>query len=106
MAVVMLDDIAKKELFPGFEARLIHTDGLTIAYFYIKKGSNLPIHHHIHEQVSNVLEGEFEMTIDGIFTLLKPGSVALIPSNTPHGGKAITDCVILDIFSPTREDYR
>jgi len=106
MPVVKLDDIAIKELFPGFDARLIHTEGLTIGYFYIKKGSFLPTHHHIHEQVSNVLEGEFEMTIDGITSILKPGSVAVIPSNTPHGGRAITDCIILDVFRPTRDDYK
>ena len=60
----------------------------------------------MHEQISNVLEGEFEMTLDGITQLLKPGTVAVIPSMTVHSGKAVTDCYILDIFNPVREDYK
>ena len=106
MAFISLEDIKNQHLFPGFVAKLIHTDGLTIAYFTIAAGSTLPEHKHIHEQVSNILEGEFEMTIDGETMILKPGTVAVIPSNTPHAGKAITDCIILDVFNPVREDYK
>jgi len=106
MPFIQLDQSAEKELIPGFQAKLIHTDGLTVGYFRIKAGSTLPEHHHMHEQISNVLEGEFEMTLDGITQLLKPGTVAVIPSMTVHSGKAVTDCYILDIFNPVREDYK
>jgi quercetin dioxygenase-like cupin family protein len=37
---------------------------------------------------------------------LTPGKVVVIGSNVPHSGKAITDCRILDVFQPVREDYR
>jgi len=106
MAFIPLDQTPEKELIPGFQAKLIHTDGLTVGYFRIKAGSILPEHHHIHEQISNVLEGEFEMTLDGTTQLLKPGMVAVIPAMTVHSGKAVTDCYILDIFNPVREDYK
>ena len=106
MPFIQLDQSAEKELIPGFQAKLIHTDGLTVGYFRIKAGSILPEHHHMHEQISNVLEGEFEMTLDGITQLLKHGTVAVIPSMTVHSGKAVTDCYILDIFNPVREDYK
>ena len=106
MPFIQLDQSAEKELIPGFQAKLIHTDGLTVGYFRIKAGSILPEHHHMHEKISNVLEGEFEMTLDGITQLLKPGTVAVIPSMTVHSGKAVTDCYILDIFNPVREDYK
>lgn len=79
---------------------------MTFAFWVIKKGSSLPEHSHVHEQVANMLEGEFELTIDGVTQVLRPGSVASIPSHVRHAGRAITDCRILDVFSPVREDYR
>jgi len=106
MPFIQLDQCPEKELIPGFHAKLIHTEGLSVGYFSIKAGSTLPEHHHIHEQISNVLEGEFEMTVGTITQLLKPGMVAVIPSMAVHSGKAVTDCYILDVFNPVREDYK
>jgi quercetin dioxygenase-like cupin family protein len=53
-----------------------------------------------------VLEGKFELTVDGIPQVLDPGMFAIIPSNIVHGGTAVTDCKLIDIFSPAREDYK
>ena len=52
----------------------------------------------------HVIEGEFEFTINGKKKLCKKGSTFLIPSNVPHSGKAISDCVLMDVFNPKRED--
>ncbi|WP_299368083.1 cupin domain-containing protein [Winogradskyella sp.] len=98
-------DIKPKEIVKGYKARFLHTNAVTIAFWEVEPDAELPMHNHIHEQVSQILEGEFEMTIDGITKIHKPGSVLVIPSNVPHSGKAITACKILDIFSPVREDY-
>jgi len=38
--------------------------------------------------------------------MLETGVVKVIPSNTPHSATAHTDCVLIDVFSPVREDYR
>ncbi len=51
------------------------------------------------------MEGEYELTINGETQRQKPGQVAVIPSNMPHSGIAITDCKLMDIFAPVREDY-
>ena len=101
-----LGGIPEKEIVKGFHAKFIHTENMTIVYWRIKKGANLPMHSHVHEQVTNVLEGEFEMTVADKTTICRKGDVVTIPSNIAHGGKALTDCYILDIFQPAREDYR
>ena len=99
-------DIPTREIAPGFFSKLIHTDTNTINFIDVKAGSSIRLHQHIHEQCSFAIEGKFEMTVNGDTQVLEPGSFAIIPSNAIHGGTAITDCKLIDIFSPVREDYR
>jgi quercetin dioxygenase-like cupin family protein len=99
-------DIEVKEMSTGFFSKLIHTDNNTINFIDIKAGSNAPIHSHPHHQCAFVLKGEFEMTVGEETQILNTGKFVLIPGNTLHGGRAITDCTLLDIFSPGREDFK
>jgi quercetin dioxygenase-like cupin family protein len=106
MPKIDLDTIQEKEIVPGYHAKMVHSDNMTLAYWRIEAGSALPQHSHVHEQVTNLLEGEFELVVAGETMALTPGKVVVIGSNVPHSGKAITDCRILDVFQPVREDYR
>jgi len=101
-----LKQVQSKEMIPGFHARFVHSQSMTFAYWDIKAGSSLPEHAHEHEQVLNLLEGTFEVTVEGEKQVLQPGSVVVFPSNVPHAGKAVTDCRIIDVFHPVREEYR
>jgi quercetin dioxygenase-like cupin family protein len=100
------NEVPVKEIAPGFFSRLIHTENNTINFLEVKQGSALPMHSHPHEQSSFVLEGTFEMTVNGVTRQLGPEDFVLIPGGVPHGGRAITDCKLIDVFSPVREDYR
>ncbi len=99
-------DIATKEIAPGFMSKLIHTDTNTINFIEVKAGSTVQRHQHINEQTAFVLEGKFELTVNGVPQILEPGLFALVPPNVWHSGIAITDCRLIDIFSPAREDYK
>jgi len=101
-----ISEIKSREVFPGFKGKFIHTKNMTFAFWEIQKGAALPEHLHTHEQVVNMLTGEFELTVRGVAHRLKPGMIFAIPSNEPHSGRAITECSILDVFSPVREDYK
>jgi len=106
MPFINLNDVSSKELLPGFTSKMIHTENMTLVYWDIKAGSVLPEHSHVHEQVAaQVISGEFELMLDGETRIMESGDVAVIPSNAVHSGKAITDCQLLDVFSPVREDY-
>ena len=100
-----ITDLKGKQLMPGLYARLLHSSNMTLSFVDIDKGSNMPIHQHPHEQITFVMEGELEMNIGGETMVLTPGTVHIIPGNTPHGALALTDVKVLDVFNPVREDY-
>lgn len=104
--MIHLRDIPAKELAPGFFAKLVHGEQSTLSIVDIKKGSVLPEHHHLHEQITYILEGELEMNIGGEKSVLATGTLHVIPSNVPHSAVALTDCTVIDAFSPARDDYR
>ncbi len=106
LSAMQLDNIPTKEIVPGYRAKFIHATKMTLAYWEIKADASLPEHTHHHEQVVNVIEGQFELTVDGAPHILGPGSVFTLPPNIPHSGRSLTDCRIIDVFCPVREDYR
>lgn len=97
--------IESREIIPGYFAKTLHGEQMTVVYWDAKAGSILPEHSHVNEQISNFIEGEFELIINGETKILQPGDLAIIKPHSIHSGKAITDCKIIDVFYPKREDY-
>ena len=106
MPFVEVSSLKQKEVIQGYRGRTIHTGTMTFMYWTVDEGAVMPEHSHVHEQVANVLKGQFELTVGGETQLLEPGKVAVIPPNIKHGGRAITACELLDVFLPEREDYK
>jgi quercetin dioxygenase-like cupin family protein len=106
MSFITLSEIPEREIVPGFFGRFMHSENMTIAHWRIKAGFSIPVHHHVHEMAVNVIDGVLELTVDSQTKQLGAGMSAVIPSNVPHTAKAITDCYVIDVFSPVREDYR
>ncbi len=93
------------DIVPGYHARFVHASTMTLAYVNIEAGASLPVHSHFHEQILNMLEGSFELTLAGKRLQLEPENVVVIPPHVPHSGFAKTRCHILDVFHPVREDF-
>ena len=106
MTFLSQTDLARKEPMPGFVGRFAHGVTMTVVQWTIAAGAELPEHAHPHEQVSQILEGEFELTIGGRTERLGAGSLAIVPPNVTHSGRAVTECRIIDVFHPVRDDYR
>lgn len=106
MPLIALELLPVREIFPGFRARVVHSERTSQSWVEIDAGAPFAEHHHPHEQIVNVLEGELELVVDGVTHRLRPGQVFVIPPNVPHRGRAITACRVLDIFAPVRNDYR
>lgn len=99
-------DITARTLAEGISGRYVHGEKLSFGLVHIEKGSILGLHHHHHEQITYMLEGEMEMEIGGEKILLTKGNYSVIPSNVPHSAIAYSDCTVIDVFSPVREEYR
>ena len=106
MAFVTLAELGTAEPIPGYTAAFLHSEHMTLASWQIRADSQFPEHSHPHEQFMIISEGEFELTVGGETEVLRPGVVAVIPSDAEHSGRALTDCKVIDIFHPVREDYR
>jgi quercetin dioxygenase-like cupin family protein len=63
------------------------------------------VHQHYHVQVSNVESGVFEIEIEGVKKILKAGDVFHVPSNLLHGALCLEAGVLIDVFTPMREDF-
>lgn len=106
MNPINLNDLNAREIIPGYRARFVQSENMTLAFWEITANAPMPEHSHPNEQVTTLIEGEFLMTIGGETNHLKPGSVLIIPPDVRHSGKPLTDCKIIDVFYPRREEYR
>lgn len=84
---------------------LVHGAGTSLHEFKLDKGSTIPMHSHPHEQTGYLVSGKMNFTIDNIKTLAETGDSWNIPGNVEHGVEVIEDCIVIEIFSPVREDY-
>jgi quercetin dioxygenase-like cupin family protein len=106
MNVVALTDLSSREIFPGFRARVVHSARVSESWVEADAGAGFPEHQHPHEQIVNVLDGELEITVGGVTHRLTAGQVLVIAPDVAHSGRAITACRVLDVFAPTRDEYR
>ena len=67
-------------------------------------GSHLPEHQHPHEQLTHVLRGRLRLTLAGVVHELGVGQSVCIPGGTPHAADTLEDTLVVDTFSPPRED--
>lgn len=101
-----LDQIPPKEILPGLHGKMVHGSKMSLVFWEVDCGAEVPPHHHEHEQIMHVMEGQFEFTLEGVTRVYGPGDLVLIPSMATHSGKALTPCRLMDVFSPVREAYR
>jgi quercetin dioxygenase-like cupin family protein len=80
-------------------------DQIMLVRVRFKKGGIGSLHHHYHSQVTHIESGSFEVIIDGNKKVLNAGDAFYIPPNTNHGCVCLQDGVLIDVFSPMREDF-
>ena len=77
---------------------------MTFAHYDFQRGSSIHEHFHAQEEVSEVIRGELELTIDGVKQIARPGVVGIVPSNVRHSVKALTDGSAIIVDYPLRTE--
>ncbi len=92
---------------PGMRRRILQ-DGvkMMLVQVHFESGAAAPLHQHPHEQISYIVSGHVRFTLDGKDVELRSGQSLHIPSNAMHGAVALEESMVLDSFSPPREDFR
>ena len=102
------EEVPTEEVTPSMHRKIITGEKLMVAKMKFKDGFLVPLHHHFHEQVTQVLTGTIrfwfgenkEQVMD-----LGPGDVVVIPSNLPHEALMIGEVEEIDTWSPPRQDW-
>ena len=94
-----------EELTPSIGRQLVHTSTMTVARIHLRAGAVVPRHEHSHEQVATVLDGSLRFVVGDEEHVLSAGESMIVPGGVPHEVEALADSLVLDVFSPVRDDW-
>jgi quercetin dioxygenase-like cupin family protein len=104
MPVIDTSELKVIERLPGWRARIFNSASMTFAHYEFDAGATIHAHSHEQEEVWNVIEGELELTIDGLAQVARPGVVAIVPPHTAHSVRALSDGRAIIVDHPLRWD--
>jgi quercetin dioxygenase-like cupin family protein len=100
-------DARPVEMMPGVVRRTLSTsEGLMLIEVTFEKDAIVPLHSHPHEQIGYLASGRILFELGDERRELGPGDSWLVPPNVPHQVTALERSLIVDVFSPPREEYR
>ena len=105
MPFVDTDSLPVIERLPGWYGRFFHSQNMTFAHYNFTRGSSIHEHFHPEEEVYEVIEGELEVSVDGVAQIARAGLVAIVPGNARHSVRALTDGKAIIVDYPARRDF-
>lgn len=82
-----------------------YDDSIMMVNVLFEKGAIGTLHKHYHSQVTNVAKGLFQVTINNVTKVMKEGDCFYIPPHVIHGVLCLEKGLLIDVFSPIREDF-
>lgn len=99
-------DVPWEQMGKGVRRKIMaYDDKLMVVRVEFEKGGIGNLHHHYHVQITQIEKGKFEVEIGGQKKILNAGDAFYVPSNAVHGAVCLEEGVLIDIFSPMREDF-
>jgi len=89
----------------AYLSTLVHGEKTLMAQFSIARGSVIPLHSHPHEQTGFMVSGKLRFKVENEILEVEPGDSWCIPGGAEHSVDALEDSVVIEVFSPVREDY-
>lgn len=95
------------EALPGiFRKTLIYNEYMMLCHFFLEENSNVPLHSHKEHQIGYVIKGKLHFFTENEEFVAEEGDSYVFESNEKHGAKILEDSEVIDVFSPSREDYK
>jgi len=95
------------ETLPGiFRKTLIYNENMMLCHFLLEENSNVPLHSHKEHQIGYVIRGKLHFITENEEFIAEEGDSYVFESNEKHGAKILEDSEVIDVFSPSREDYK
>ena len=106
-SVVQDADARPQNAWPGVTRRLlVHDAQMMLCEHRFEADTDLPAHAHPHAQITYLLSGRLRFVMEGREPFdLGPGDSVLVPGGIAHEARALEPTVVLDVFTPAREDY-
>ena len=99
-------DSGFRQALPGVRLKtLVYGDKTLLVEFRLTAGHTLPRHAHIYEQTGYLVSGRVRFTIGDETMEVAPGDSWCVPGDVEHSADVLEDAVIVEVFSPVREDY-
>lgn len=103
---IMGDEVAWETVGEGVRRQIMgYDDKIMLVNVEFDKGGIGPMHQHYHSQVTYVISGQFDLTIGDETRRMKGGDAFYIPPNVLHGAICVEKGILIDVFSPIREDF-
>ncbi|WP_022953895.1 cupin domain-containing protein [Leucothrix mucor] len=100
------EDVVLEDLGDGISRKVLaHSDNMMSVEVHFEDGAVAAMHKHPHEQLTYVLSGEFEFTIGDETKLVKTGDTMYKVPNIMHGCRCVKAGVLIDTFTPMRQDF-
>lgn len=100
------DAVSWEQIDTGVSRKIMaYDDKLMLVKVAFETGAVGSLHHHYHSQITYIESGSFEIEINGEMQILKKGDTFYIPPNTSHQVTCLDAGVLIDAFSPMREDF-
>jgi quercetin dioxygenase-like cupin family protein len=93
-------------MIPGVRMKtLVHGERTLLGEFRLDAGTEVPAHSHPYEQTGYLVSGRMVFSVAGDRFEAIAGSSWSIPENVEHGAEVHEDSVVIEVFSPVREEY-
>jgi quercetin dioxygenase-like cupin family protein len=90
------------ERLPGWKGRYFDSPSMTFGHYEFEAGATIHEHSHEQEEIWEIIEGELQITVDGVTQVSGPGSAGIIPAHSLHSVRAMSDGKAIVVDYPQR----
>ncbi len=103
---ILDEDLEWEMVNEGVKRKIMgYDDKIMLVKVHFNEGGIGYKHEHYHSQVTYVESGEFEFSIGEHTKIVKAGDTVYIPPHVLHGAICTKEGILIDVFSPIREDF-